>query len=185
MYQHLVCITLVRHGATEPREDICIGQLDVSLSEDGRNAVVEVANRWPGELPRRLFCSDLKRARETAALLRSGQNIELVEEPRLREINLGEWQGRHWDDIHRSDPQQLQRWGENWATHAPPAGETASQLCDRVADWYDDLQRQQPISTLVVAHAGSLAALACHLHRQPPARLFDYTFEHCAPLQLI
>ena len=178
-------ITLVRHGVTEAAAGMCIGQLDTPLSANGRNAVIQTGRQWSAQLPQRIFCSDLQRARETAALLIGNVNIEPVEDPRLREIDLGAWQGRQWDDIHSSEPEQLARWGKDWLGYAPPGGETATQLYNRVADWYDELQLTEWLPTLVVAHAGSLAALACHLHRRSPEHLFDYSFQHCAPLQLI
>ncbi len=177
-------ITLLRHGATEAAAGMCVGQLDTPLSRSGRIAVIATGQRWPEPFPQRLFCSDLQRARQTAALLIGNRNFEPVTDPRLREINLGAWQGRQWDDIHRSEPEQLARWGEDWLTYAPPGGETAMQLYRRVADWYDELQLADRPATVVVAHAGSLAALACHLQQRSPQHLFDYNFEHCAPLQL-
>lgn len=177
-------IILVRHGSTEAAAGMCIGQLDTPLSAVGRSAVVAARKRWSGEFPKRLFCSDLQRAGDTAALLIGNKDIEPLADPRLREINLGAWQGRQWDDIHRSEPEQLARWGEDWLTCAPPDGETAMQLYNRVAEWYDELQQADNLPTLIVAHTGSLAALACRLHRRSPQHLFDYSFEHCAPLQL-
>ncbi len=184
--QALRSITLVRHGVTAAAAGICIGQLDTPLSASGRSAVIEAGKRWSSQLPKRLFCSDLQRARETAALLIGDKDIGLVEDSRLREIDLGAWQGRMWDDIHSNEPAQLARWGKDWLTYAPPGGETATQLVSRVADWYDELQQPaQRVPTFVVAHAGSLAALACHLHKRSAQHLFDYRFEHCAPLQLI
>ena len=185
MKQPLRSITLVRHGVTEAAAGMCVGQRDTPLSASGRIAVVEAGKRWPGQLPKRLFCSDLQRAHETAALLIDNRDIEPLVDPRLREIDLGAWQGRQWDDIHDSEPEQLARWGEAWLTYAPPGGETGEQLYTRVADWYSDLKLAERVPTLVVAHAGSLAALACHLQKRSPEHLFDYGFEHCTPLQLI
>lgn len=185
MKQALGSIILVRHGVTAAATGMCIGQLDTPLSAIGRTAAIEMGKRWSGLLPKRLFSSDLQRARDTAALLIGNTDIEPLVEPRLREIDLGAWQGRQWNDIYHSEPEQLARWGEDWLTYAPSGGETAVQLYTRVADWYHDLQLAERVPTLVVAHAGSLAALACILHKQSARHLFDYSFEHCAPLQLI
>lgn len=183
--QALAPITLVRHGATDAAAGMCIGQLDIPLSASGRIAVIETGKRWAAQLPQRILCSDLQRAFETATLLIGNKNIEPMTDSRLREIDLGAWQGRQWDDIHSSEPEQLARWGEDWLSYAPPGGETATQLYSRVADWYEDLLSSGTTPTLIVAHAGSLAALACRLHKRSPQHLFDYRIEHCAPLQLI
>lgn len=156
----------------------CIGQWDVALTEKGQKQIRCLANEWSAATPERIVCSDLCRTRETAEVISRRLNIPCHTDQRLREINFGEWENRSWDEIYEQDPLLMTRWGENWLETCPPGGESVRQLYERVGESLSQLGN----NTLVVAHAGSLRALQCHLLDASPQRLFDYTFEHGTPI---
>src|SRR3954470_3978960 len=88
---------LVRHGeSTYNAEGRLQGQADPPLTPRGRAEAAALAQALDGIAPGRVIASDLGRARETAALL---GHPEAPTDPRLREIDVGEWAGRPISDF--------------------------------------------------------------------------------------
>lgn len=178
-------LILLRHATCGAPPGHCLGQRDLPLDAPGREAVRALRQNWQQGWPERVACSDLARARETAERLVAGTGAAITRDPRLREISLGAWEGRCWDALYREQPSLLAHWGEHWLEVAPPGGESGKALFARVAHWYRDWQASGAPPCLVVAHAGSLRALACLAQGRGPEALFDCHFEHCAPLSLL
>jgi len=174
----------MRHASCTEIIGYCTGQQDFPLDDMGRATVAKLCSRWSGGLPGQIFCSDLARARETAAGLVGPNDARPIIDRRLREICLGTWQGQSWDQLYQQQPEQLEHWGRHWLDCAPPGGESGRQLFHRVKRWWQDHRGLLDSSSLVVAHAGSLRALACLLQNRPPESMFDYQFSHCAPQQV-
>lgn len=180
--------TLLRHGFAEISEDQCIGQLDVSLTQAGADAISDLAKNWPTPYPERIFCSDLIRTAQTAQILAQQMNTTVIFEPRLREINFGNWEGKSWEEIYDEDQKTMQAWGSDWINVAPPEGESVKQLHARVGDFYEETLKhtnRTKTPALIIAHAGSLRALACLHHRRPMKELFDLDFHHGAPVSMV
>ncbi|MBN7796226.1 histidine phosphatase family protein [Parahaliea mediterranea] len=178
-------LLLLRHALCEIPAGHCLGQLDVPLSAAGEKQARQLRERWQGELPTQVWCSDLLRARQTADILLAGSGIRPRLDTRLREIHLGNWQGRSWDALYREQPARMRHWGSHWLDAAPPRGESGRDLWQRVAAWREEVLESHPGGTLVVAHAGSLRALASLLDGGGAAAMFDHAFSHCAPVQWV
>lgn len=173
-------LILVRHGDSEATPGLCIGQTDVALSSEGFLAIQRLAAYWNGPAPRFLFSSDLRRAQQSAQVFAAQFAIEPLADPRLREVDLGEWDGERWDAIAAKDPQRYRHWADNWVIQEAPGGESFSDVMRRTGAWLaaqlgttadDDV-------VLAVAHAGSIRALLCHALGLPPARAFSLGLGH-------
>jgi alpha-ribazole phosphatase len=76
-------------------------------------------------------------------------------DPRLQEMDFGQWEGRAWQDI---APAELQAWTDDFANYAAGRdGESVSQVMARVASAFDELQG--PADTLWITHAGVMRAV--------------------------
>ncbi|WP_122261557.1 histidine phosphatase family protein [Ornithinimicrobium cerasi] len=83
-----------RHGETgHNASGIYQGQLDVHLSERGREQAAAAADVLAGRGVSRLLSSDLARAADTADALASRTGLRVEHDSRLREIHVGVWQG--------------------------------------------------------------------------------------------
>jgi len=178
-------LILLRHGLTKMPAERCFGQTDVPLSDEGQEQIHALAKNWPYPRPSRIYSSDLSRAVTTAEILAKIWALPITQNPRLREIDFGEWEGREWADIHRTEPVLMDEWGRDWINTAPPGGENVVQLCRRVRLSFEDICRTPHQPTLIIAHTGSLRALMCHLDDEPPERLFEYQFAHGTPRVLL
>jgi broad specificity phosphatase PhoE len=173
-------LILVRHGDSEVTPGLCIGQTDVPLSSEGFTSIQRLAAYWSGPAPRFLFTSDLRRAQQSAQIFAAQFAIEPLADPRLREVDLGEWDGERWDTIAAKDSQRYRHWADNWVIQEAPGGESFSDVIRRTGAW---LAAQLSTTAdddvvLAVAHAGSIRALLCHALGLPPAKAFCIGLGH-------
>lgn len=101
---------LVRHGQTDWNlANIVQGHSDIPLNDTGLTQARELAEKLAGTHFDALYCSDLIRARQTADILAESLNLEVVIEPRIREIRQGVWEGYSIPDILQMFPEEFRR----------------------------------------------------------------------------
>lgn len=173
-------LILVRHGDVDAPPGLCLGQTDAPLSAQGFGAVQQLAASWVEAAPRFLFSSDLKRAQQAASVFAARFAIEPLTDARLREVNLGEWDGARWDEIMRSDTARYEHWSNNWVIQEAPGGESFADAIRRTGAWLSSLlaSTRDDDVVLAVAHAGSIRALLCHALGLPAARAFVLRIDH-------
>jgi glucosyl-3-phosphoglycerate phosphatase len=86
------------------------GQLDVSLDDVGREQAARAAALLAGFAPSAIVSSDLVRARETAQALADVTGLPIATDPRLREIDVGVWQGLTFDEVSERFPAEAASW---------------------------------------------------------------------------
>ncbi len=173
-------LILVRHGDVEAVPGLCLGQTDMPLSAGGFGAMQQLAATWTQDAPRFLFTSDLKRAQQAAAVFAARFAIEPLTDVRLREVNLGDWDGKPWEEVMRSDAARYEHWAANWIIQEAPNGESFADVIRRTGAWLSSLlssTREEDV-VLAVAHAGSIRALLCHALGLPPANAFALRVDH-------
>ena len=85
----------VRHGESEFNSEGRVqGHLDVPLSALGRRQAAAVATALAAETSEIIFASPLRRARETAEIIARQLGLLIETDPRLKEINVGIFQGK-------------------------------------------------------------------------------------------
>ncbi|HET8940752.1 MAG TPA: alpha-ribazole phosphatase family protein [Rudaea sp.] len=180
-------LILVRHGEVDAPAGLCLGQTDAPLSAAGFGAVQQLAATWSGPAPRFVFCSDLKRAQQSAAIFAAQFALEPLADGRLREVNLGDWDGKRWDEVVRSDAARYEHWTNNWVIQEAPNGESFADVIRRTGAWLSSLlgSTGDDDCVLAVAHAGSMRALLCHALGLPPAQAFTMRIDlaHCARMR--
>jgi alpha-ribazole phosphatase len=156
-------LILVRHGQTDwNAQSRYQGQADIPLNDVGRQQAVAVAQRLASERIDILFASDLCRAWETATAIATARGQTLLAEPRLREMDFGQWQGLTHDEIHKRQARELGQWHAEPLYFAPPGGETLAQLADRIQSALQDARdAHQGKTVLWVSHGGPLRVLLC------------------------
>lgn len=157
-------LILIRHGQTEwNATGRWQGQADPPLNVVGRAQAQATALELMSQHIDVLISSDLTRARETAEIIGASIGLPVSLEPRLREINLGEWQGLFSDEIRARWPDEMKRWIESPLVIRPPNGETIHELADRVLTAVRDITAQYSDRTIgLVAHELPIAVITTH-----------------------
>lgn len=180
----MTLVAFLRHGPTEWSAIHRIqGRTDIPLSAEGRAAVG--AWRLPPELESfATVSSPLRRAVETAKLLRANANANAGEptiEPRLAEMDWGEWEGRRLDDLRRELGRAMAANEARGFDFRPEGGESPRDLLGRLLPWLAELGAAgRP--TLAVTHKGVIRALLAEaagwdMTGKPPVRL-DWSSAH-------
>lgn len=155
-------VVLWRHGQTAwNAEHRFQGHSDVPLDDIGEEQSVRAARLLAALPPATVVCSDLRRARETAAPLLQLTGLTARYDARLRETHGGSWQGLTGTEIDA-------RAGETWAAWrggadlpAGGSGERRSEVGTRAAqavrETLDGLAAGEVL--VVVTHGGTIRAV--------------------------
>ena len=151
----MISLAMIRHGPTDWNKDRRLqGRTDVPLSAKGRDATAH----WrlpPGILDYHPVSSPLLRAVETAALL-GMEDPEI--EPRIQEMDYGEWEGQSLDDLRRDLGQEMADNETRGLDFRAPGGESPREVQARLTPWLAEVAaRGKP--TVAVSHHGVLRAL--------------------------
>ena len=128
-------ILLARHGETDwNRLGRWQGHADPPLNEAGLSQAAELAERLAGDGIAAVYSSDLVRASETARVVADRLGLDVVEDARLREIDVGSWSGLTRAEVEQRFPEGYARWLDGEIGHD---GETREELTERVVGAVD------------------------------------------------
>ncbi len=139
---------IIRHASTAWNiEKRFQGSRDIELSTEGR---VE-AEPWTSSFPEMdwIYSSPLQRAIQTTEIV--FPNKKYIVAPELRELNLGEWEGKTQQELKVSNTE----W--RGLDFAPPGGESLRQVMGRVANFLSSLP-QEDGRVAIVSHKMTIHA---------------------------
>jgi probable phosphoglycerate mutase len=176
---------LLRHGQIDwPLKDCFIGQTDALLSDAGREGILAWRDHLRDLAFGAVWSSDLRRAVQSAELLCPGRESEIKVTGELREVNLGEWEGRPRDQVRATLPELWKARGDDLAGFRPPGGESFSDLQKRVVACIRRICADASPPVLVVTHAGVIRVLICAVLGMPLSNLFRFQID-CASLTIV
>jgi broad specificity phosphatase PhoE len=145
-------LTYFPHGTTTDNEqEISSGWSDAELSEKGIQQSIELKDKIGGKKFDVIFCSDLKRAVDSAKLAFGGM-APIIQDPRLRECNYGDYNGKPSSIV---EPMQ-----EKMITERFPNGESYEDVKRRMADFLEFLKQYYDGKLVaVIAHKAPQLAL--------------------------
>ncbi len=170
----------LRHPPLPRMQGLCYGRLDVALEPQAFADAVAALGAMPdaadlSRLP--ILSSPAQRCHDLAQACASvGEAVrDVALDPRLLEMDFGDWEGRPWSAVSRTE---LDRWAADVAGFRPPGGECFDDLVRRVGAALADLDTPH----LIVTHAGVIRAAWHLLGAQPVAEATAIQVPH---LQLI
>ena len=126
---------IIRHGETDYNtEHRYQGQIDIPLSEEGRDHLKESA-----QVLDTVYVSRLKRTAQTAKILFPDARQIVV--PGIEEMNFGRFDGHTHREL-SSDP-AYQRWIDSWCRLDVPGGENREQFTRRTLKAVTGLIRER------------------------------------------
>ncbi|HET7397973.1 MAG TPA: histidine phosphatase family protein [Intrasporangium sp.] len=151
-------VVILRHAETvDNAARIWQGHKDSELSERGREQVAAAAPDLAAYEPALLVSSDLQRAAATADAIASLTGLEVRLDARLREVDVGQWQGMHHDEVREGYPELVAALARGEDVPKGVTGETRADVAVRTGAALADILRELlPGETaVVVAHGAS------------------------------
>jgi broad specificity phosphatase PhoE len=178
-----VGLLLARHGETDDNLEPLRAQgfRDTPLNDVGVEQAHLLAERVAEDYDvGSLWTSDLARAAVTASIVGARIGLQAQADPRLREGNRGDWEGRLFVDIAREDPEGYAAWMRAGAGFRFPGGESLQEHADRVWAALEEIRAQAPLPALVVCHRGSIRTVLCRSDPRGLDAFHDYDVPNTA-----
>jgi alpha-ribazole phosphatase len=173
-------IYLVRHGKIQLPDDQrrYIGHYEAPLDEMGIQQARCLQQRLEGVPLTAVYCSDLSRSLGTAEIIVDDRDVPIFTRQDLREIHLGEWEGRTFADIEQRFPDEFRKRGSDIVKFRISGGESFADCNKRVLTAFRDILKTSTGNILVVGHAGVNRIILCHGMGMPLQDLFKIRQEY-------
>ncbi len=166
-------LILVRHGESVWNEE---GKVQGTSNPDLSKRGIKQAEMLAAKLNQKhtinaVYSSPLARAHSTAKIITRTHNLPINICHDLREIQLGEWEGKHFSQLQQEYPEMLKLWYSEPLSVSVPGGETVIEFRDRVVAAMDkivqrhekDEKGEKGEKIMVVAHGGVISIYIAHL----------------------
>ena len=187
-------IYLIRHGETDYNKARRIqGRCDIELNDYGRELAyltAEGLKEVPFDV---IFTSPLKRAKETAQIMKGERDIPIIEDERIQEISFGEYEGlcsSRKEGYNIPDGGAFRNFffdTENY--QVPPKGESFEETIMRTGEFLTELinnPQYQDKTVLVSTHGCALKAILANVNNTPIKDFWgEGVHKNCAVTRLV
>lgn len=152
-------VTFVRHGQTDwniVRKQQ--GRVDIPLNATGIKQAEQTAEQLKDKKIDKIYCSPLTRAKQTAQIIGAGRDIPIIIEPRLIERDMGEFEGKDWQQF------DSRLFWDYVANVQYEKAENIREFYGRVYSFLDELKGTEG-DVLLVAHGGVFAPVSSYSGR--------------------
>jgi len=175
-------IFLVRHAKPELPHNgrLYYGHTDYPLSSEGVSRAKLLSKDLEGIEFGHIFSSSLLRARHTAELIVPERTSDIKLINAFREINLGDWEGKTFDEVRETWNELYEARGNSFDSVAPPNGESFKDLQKRTVEAFENiLCKYTAGNILIVSHGGVMWTLICHYFGLSLNDIFYYPTDFC------
>jgi broad specificity phosphatase PhoE len=173
--EHTRVLLWVRHGETDDNaRKVFQGHGGGPLNDLGRKQADAIGERLKGLAIRKIIASDVVRTRETAAAIaRFHERTPFEVDARLREVDVGAWQGLGQAEIEQEFPDEWKAWREGIDVRRG-GGETYKETAVRAIAALEAHAAEAGVYVLV-SHAGTI--------RGTVAEVMSVAIDQFAPVQ--
>lgn len=163
-------IYLIRHGETDQNKCKCLqGRSDIELNEYGRELARKTAEGLKDIPFDIIFTSPLKRARETAEIIRGKREIPIALEERIQEISFGEYEGLCYGKENYSIPDMdfMNFFNKPQDYKTPPGGESLEEVITRTGEFLQEILQKEAYkdkNILLSTHGCALKACLANVN---------------------
>lgn len=179
-------IYLVRHGKIAwKNEKAYIGQLDVPLSPEGIQQSEKLRAHFETIPLDQAYTSPLSRCVNTLDILLAERPVPRIKIDALKEIDMGEWDGKTFSEIKNCCPGIYEQRGWELDIFAPPAGESFIDLRQRVLPAFAEIVKEKSSkSILILAHAGVIRVILADLFGLSIKEVFNWKIPYAGIFDL-
>lgn len=156
------------------------GVQDVALSDLGARQAEALGQALHRRGVAAVYTSPLARARRTAEIVAAGLGLPLTPVDDLRELSLGEWEGRTVEEIRALPGDPYAQWVRDPVACLPPGAEPLADVQARVVRAMDDIAAAHPNGqeVLIVCHGGVISAYLAHCLGLPLSSIWRLTLSN-------
>jgi probable phosphoglycerate mutase len=157
-------IILIRHGETEwNSQQRMQGHSNSDLSSVGQ-AQIQALGQWMKNVPfDHIYSSDSLRAKQTAEAITQFSGHKLKIDLRLREKNLGVFEGLTSEEARERHPEVFRLFKTAGSKYVIDEGESTQQLQDRALEIVNEIRIKHPEErVLLVTHGGFIRVVMKH-----------------------
>jgi broad specificity phosphatase PhoE len=178
---------ITRHGETEWNiQKRMQGWKNSNLTERGIANAKALGESLKNVEFNKIYCSPLDRTRHTTELIMGGRDVEVVYDENLREIHLGELEGKNQEEANAIYPEFSIHFWENPHLYKAKSGEDFYQVRERVAEVLEKIISENPSgNVLIVTHGVVLKAIHSYFKDLPMQRLWDPPFIYDTSLTIV
>jgi len=154
-------VVFIRPGETDwNRDERHQGNVAIPLNEHGRQQARRLANYIRNMGITALYTSDTKRALETAELLAERLGFTPIVDARLREREIGLWQGLTKNEMETWYPADYAKLRADPQGYAVPGGESRADVQKRMVAFFEELQQKEQGETVgIISHTTAIHEL--------------------------
>ena len=162
---------IIRHGKTDwNATERLQGREDIELNEKGIAAAIALGKRLKGVHFDKIYSSPLRRAYQTAILIKGERNIPIIRDERLAEISFGVNEGTVYSDW-IAGGSSFNAFAHSPENYVPPkGGESFQSVIERAKDFLKNVIEPDFSSNgriMVVAHGVLNAGLTAAIESRP------------------
>jgi len=143
-------LTLIRHTSVDVPKGVCYGFTDVPLNSTFEAEAAITARKLEGISFDKVYSSPLTRARRLAEYCGFA---DAVTDDRLKEMNFGDWEMQHFDEI---KDERLQEWYDDYLHVRSTNGESFMDQYERVSSFLEEIKGREEQQVAIFAHGGVL-----------------------------
>lgn len=160
-------IYIIRHGKTAWNVDRLLqGGTDIELNKDGRDLAIKTGEGLKDIHFDKIYSSPLKRALETAELIRGDRDIPIETDNRLREISFGSREGERSMAVKDDPNDPFYFFFHAPEKYNPLDGESFQSVMERTKSFLTEVV--EPLKNeyeriMIVGHGAMNKGLMCHI----------------------
>ncbi|RLQ90029.1 histidine phosphatase family protein [Planomicrobium sp. Y74] len=183
----MLTLYITRHGETEWNlEKRMQGWGDSPLTEKGKKNALELGGRLKDTEFEAVYASPSLRAFSTAQAICAERKLEIKVDDKLREINVGEWEGKEHVYINENYPEEYFSFWNTPHLYTSATGENFSELQERALEAVHAIrEHHREGNILIVTHSIIIKALLVFFKKLPLEDLWSPPFIHDTSLTIV
>ncbi len=163
-------IYIVRHGQTLWNQGKRLqGSTDIELNDNGRDLAVKTGIALKNTRIDVIYSSPLKRAYETASLIRGDRDIDIITDDRIRELSFGHFEGQNFSELIKDENLTFRHFFKQPHLYKPADdGESLEHLIERAGSFMQEVI--EPLEktcerVMIVAHGALNKAIMSYIKK--------------------
>lgn len=183
----MITLYITRHGETEwNTEKRMQGWLDSNLTENGIKNATSLGERLKETELKAIFSSPSGRTKATTSLIRGERDIPVIYDENLKEIKLGQWEGKTHSSIKELYQTQYESYWNAPHQYTSVGGETFEETRARAIQVLDRIKRDYKSGNiLIVTHSVVIKCLYSFFRNTSIETLWDPPYMHDTSLTIV